>query len=170
MVFVTVRLFDASGSYASQEQQERLSDKGYKTRPFDRRMDEVDYRWESFWNGHGHCSKPKFNTSVKKWTIEICGLNERFAASFLSKFDPAPRYPRVPLKSADELSYYITITTDPNLARDGDTMPISVASHYINRLEGTGLKCIYVKHISSDSDHPNQSQAMIWTLTEYNRP
>lgn len=135
-------------------------------------MDEVDFRWDSFWDGGiGRARdlhfpfKDKISPKCKQWTIEISGLDDRFSASFLDKFILSNRYPRAPLKSADELSYYITIATDPNLARDGEVLPISVAAFYINKLEETGLRCTYTKHISPDADNPSPS--MIWTLTEW---
>jgi hypothetical protein len=167
MIFVSLyRLFDGTGSYASRRQQERLNGKGFKTRNFDRRMDEVDFRWESFWDGGNQNNKGAISDkNFKRWTIEISGLDERFCASFMDKFCPSNRYPRMPLQSVDKLSLYVTIATDPNLARDGEVLPISVGAYYINKLEETGLKCSYTKHISPDLDNPSPS--MIWTLTEW---
>jgi len=169
MVFVTVRLFDATGSYASQRQQERLNGHGFRTGSFWGRMDEVNYRWRTFWNENVNAKVPLQDNNdealafMKKWTIEISGLDDRFATNFLDKFGFESRYPKMPLKAPDGLSYYVTITTDPNLARDGQVMPLSVASFYINKLEETGLRCTYTKHVGPDQD--NVSPSMIWTLS-----
>lgn len=78
----------------------------------------MDYRWDSFWdgigigvNGSGSGTNSSFKSekTFKKWTIEISGLDERFAANFLEKFCISNRYPKMPDKSADDLSYYGTI-------------------------------------------------------------
>jgi len=107
--------------------------------------------------------KNSVSPQIKKWTIEISGLNERFATNFLEKFE----HPcGIPFKSADGLSYYVTLANDRNLARDGLTIPISVGVYYINKLEHTGLKCVDMKHIGP-AEGDNSSPSILWTLTEW---
>jgi hypothetical protein len=83
----------------------------------------------------------------------------------------------MPFKSPDDLSYYVTLATDPNLARDGNSVPpLAVGIYYVNKLEGTGLKCNGMQYVNSnncssaegdgESDVGN-SPSVIWTLTEW---
>jgi hypothetical protein len=82
----------------------------------------------------------------------------------------------MPFKSPDDLSYYVTLATDPNLARDGNiVIPLAVGIHYVNKLEGTGLKCNGMQYVnpnnccSAEVDQSNfgNSPSVIWTLTEW---
>jgi hypothetical protein len=160
-------------------------------RNFDRQIDQSDYRWKTFWNNlttHQNHNGSLNNDNkrknsihqrqlpiIRRWTLEISGLDERFAANFLDKFDSGAR--TMPFKSPDDLSYYVTLATDPNLARDGNkVIPLAVGIHYVNKLEGTGLKCNGMQYVNTNycssaegdggSDVDN-SPSVIWTLTEW---